>query len=163
MKAKYYDDDDVKYYVEEAKKDLQEYGMAIFQYKDLIRLGDKIYRLERPKDVDPWSDKEPRYHEFVELDEGIDKALTDEVIDQNGYKGGPAYTGPMYRLDALKILKMGYQVSHERYNSVFKMVDGQIYDRLTDEPDKWYPLDLSQYDNPDILTNDEYIGWKIVY
>lgn len=163
MTEKYYDDDDVKYYVDEAKKDLEEYHQAIFEHESLIKLGSKVYKLKRVCGWDYPEDK-PRYHEFVELGGDLDKVLTEHVIKENGYKGDARYDGPLYRYDALKIMSMGYKVRHERYSGVvFKMVDGVVYDHWEDEdePDHWEVFEVKNYEHGDTLTRDQYIGWKV--
>ena len=99
---KHYDEEDVKYYVLEAEKDLIQYGNAPFKYKNVVRLDNKIYLVTRPENYD-WRTHEPKYHEFIDLEEDWDKALTDLVIDQNGYKGDVRYhcDGYLYHDEAV--------------------------------------------------------------
>jgi len=150
--TKWYDDDDVKYYVEEAKNDLIKYGSAIFgdcyTTKAVIRLDNKIYSVQRPKDFN-WETHEPKRHDLIDLGDDWDKALTKMVIDHDGYKGDVGYhcDGYLYHDEAVDLLKKGYMIKHERYNVTFKMVDGVICDHsINDDAGQWYEFDLRTYD-----------------
>lgn len=151
-KAKWYDEEDVKYYVDEAKKDLLKYGSAIFgdmySHQAVVRLDDKIYLVKRPENYN-WETHEPKRHDLIDLGDDWDKALTDMVIVMDGYKGDVGYhcDGYLYHDEAVDLMKKGYVVKHERYNVMFKMVDGVIYDHsYKDEPGEWYEFDLKMYD-----------------
>ena len=150
--TKWYDIEDVKYYVEEAKNDLLKYGSAIFGdnwcSRAVVRLDDKIYLVQHPEDYN-WETHEPKRHDLKDLGEDWDKALTELVIKEDGYKGDVGYhcDGYLYHDEAVELMKKGFMVKHERYNVTFKMVDGVICDHsYKDEPGEWYEFDLNTYD-----------------